>query len=299
MKNKYVYTTIMLAVILLLSFGIIMLVGGHRGKEQSKDFTVVTSFYPIYIATLNITDGVEGVSLSNLSEPQTGCLHDFQLTPQDMQLLSHADVFVVNGGGIENFMLDVTEKYPDIVIVRATEPVELLMEDDEENAHAWMSVAAYRLMVEQIAKELAKADPKHAPQYEANAKAYDTKLAVLQEEQEAVAKQIASQNVILFHEAYAYVASDYHLGVSMVMDLDEERQVSAGEVADVLRVISTDGVKVILAEELYGSKMGATVEQEEDVTVVYIDTLNRGAYDKDSYIERMRENIKIMQEAFS
>lgn len=46
----------------------------------------------MYIATLNIVDGVEGVRLENLSEPQTGCLHDFQLTPEDMKLLSTADV---------------------------------------------------------------------------------------------------------------------------------------------------------------------------------------------------------------
>ena len=46
--------------------------------ETDDTLTVVTSFYPMYIATLNIVDGVKGVRLENLSEPQTGCLHDFQ-----------------------------------------------------------------------------------------------------------------------------------------------------------------------------------------------------------------------------
>ena len=45
-------------------------------------------------STENIIAGIDGVSLTNLSEPQTGCLHDFQMTPADMKLLSTADVFV-------------------------------------------------------------------------------------------------------------------------------------------------------------------------------------------------------------
>ena len=48
---------------------------------------------------------------------------------------------------------------------------------------------------------------------------------------------VKGQEVIIFHEAYAYVAKDYGLEVAMVMDLDEERQVSAGEVAEVLEEI--------------------------------------------------------------
>ena len=55
--------------------------GNTKNTDEADDMlTVVTSFYPMYIATLNIVDGVEGVRLENLSEPQTGCLHDFQLS---------------------------------------------------------------------------------------------------------------------------------------------------------------------------------------------------------------------------
>ena len=35
-----------------------------------------------------------------------GCMHDYQLTPQDMIQLSKADLFLVNGGGIENFLAE-------------------------------------------------------------------------------------------------------------------------------------------------------------------------------------------------
>ena len=82
------------------------------------------------------------------------------------------------------------------------------------------------------------------------------------------------------------------------MDLDEERQVSAGEVADILSVIETEDVRVILAEELYGRDMGEMMEKETDVRVVYLDTMTRGEYDADSYLDGMRSNLELLIQAF-
>lgn len=324
--------------------------GNTKNTDEADDIlTVVTSFYPMYIATLNIVDGVEGVRLENLSEPQTGCLHDFQLTPEDMKLLSTADVFVINGGGIESFMSDVAKAYPKLDVVEACEDVVLLSDDEsdsdhdhdheadtesdsdhdhdheadaesdsdhdhdhdadteadsthdhgDENAHAWMSVPRYRTMVQTIASRLAEKDVKHADEYYANAKAYDAKLAVLEEKINSIKSLTNGQNIIIFHEAYAYVADDFSMNACYLLDLDEERSVSAGEIKQVIGAIKDDGVSVILAEELYGKSMGDTVSRETDVHVVYIDPLNRGEYDKDSYLYGMEHNIELIKEAFT
>lgn len=312
--------------------------GNTKNTDEADDIlTVVTSFYPMYIAALNIVDGVEGVRLENLSEPQTGCLHDFQLTPEDMKLLSTADVFVINGGGIESFMSDVAKAYPKLDVVEACEDVALLSEDDadsyhdhdhdadaesdsdhdhdhevdaesdsahdhdhgDENAHAWMSVPRYRTMVQTIASRLAEKDAKHADEYYANEKAYDAKLAVLEEKINSIKSLTNGQNIIIFHEAYAYVADDFSMNACYLLDLDEERSVSAGEIKQVIGAIKDDGVSVILAEELYGKSMGDTVSRETDVHVIYIDPLNRGEYDKDSYLYGMEHNIELIKEAFT
>lgn len=355
MKNKCKFVGIMFLCILIVCTLAVMAYEHTAGKtgaagemsdtsdsEKNTDeaddmLTVVTSFYPMYIAALNIVDGVEGVRLENLSEPQTGCLHDFQLTPEDMKLLSTADVFVINGGGIESFMSDVAKAYPKLDVVEACEDVALLSEDDansdhdydheadtesdsdhdhdheadaesdsahdhdhgDENAHAWMSVPRYRTMVQTIASRLAEKDAKHADEYYANAKAYDAKLAVLEEKINSIKSLTNGQNIIIFHEAYAYVADDFSMNACYLLDLDEERSVSAGEIKQVISAIKDDGVSVILAEELYGKSMGDTVSRETDVHVIYIDPLNRGEYDKDSYLDGMEHNIELIKEAFT
>lgn len=355
MKNKCKFVGIMFLCILIVCTLAVMAYEYTAGKtgaagetsdasdsakntdEADDMLTVVTSFYPMYIATLNIVDGVEGVRLENLSEPQTGCLHDFQLTPEDMKLLSTADVFVINGGGIESFMSDVAKAYPKLDVVEACEDVVLLSDDEsdsdhdhdheadtesdsdhdhdhdadteadsthdhhhgDENAHAWMSVPRYRTMVQTIASRLAEKDAKHADEYYANAKAYDAKLAVLEEKINSIKSLTNGQNIIIFHEAYAYVADDFSMNACYLLDLDEERSVSAGEIKQVIGAIKDDGVSVILAEELYGKSMGDTVSRETDVHVVYIDPLNRGEYDKDSYLDGMEHNIELIKEAFT
>ena len=208
-KNKYVFVLVMLVVITVVSGLLTNIYVRESGRKQEEQtLTVVTSFYPMYIAALNVIGDTDGVHLQNLSEPQTGCLHDFQLTPEDMKLLSKADVFIINGGGIESFMKDVAKSYPDLTIIEASEGIDLLEDEGEENAHAWMSVATYEEQVNHIAEGLAAADEKHASDYQKHADAYTVKLDALKERQQKVAEKIKGQSVILFHEAYDYVADD-------------------------------------------------------------------------------------------
>ena len=322
MKNKYMFVLVLLLSILVLSFGFTNIYVSQHQQTEDEEFVVVTSFYPMYIASMNIIEDTEGVTLKNLSEPQTGCLHDFQLTPADMKLLSTADVFIINGGGIESFMEEIAKQYPDLVIFEACEGIELLCEEDahgedaghdnahdesndageehnhDVNAHAWMSVGNYRKQVENIANGLANEAPECAESFLANAKAYDGKLEELQVEQESLLTLTKDEEVILFHCAYDYVAEELGLEAALCMDLDEERQVSAGEVAEVLEVIKHHEVKYIFAEAMYGTGMCDMVQKEVDVKVVYLDPLNRGAYDKNSYLEGMRNNLKLLKEAF-
>ena len=371
MKRKCRFVGIMFLCIIIVCTMLVMLYerSSYSSTKEKGKFTIVTSFYPMYIATLNIVDGADGVTLENLSEPQTGCLHDFQLTPEDMKLLSTADMFVINGGGIESFMSDVAKAYPDLTVTEACRDVQLIAEDDEdidvhedgadpydhshddehdidsegshdhdgedpddhdgedpdnhdgedpddhdgedpdnhdvadhdhgdENAHAWMSVSRYRTMVSTIADSLSEADPSNASIYNSNAKEYDQKLAELEQEENQIKQKTNGKDIIIFHEAYEYVADDFGMNVHYLMDLDEERSVSAGEVSDVIAAVKNDGVSVILAEELYGKDLGDTVSRETDVKMVYIDPLNRGDYDKNSYIDGMKKNFKLIEGAF-
>lgn len=294
-KNKYMFVFSMLLAIALAGGIFTRVYVGLDGYGQEKQgIYVAASFYPVYIAALNVAGDSPGIVLENLSEPQTGCMHDYQLTPQDMILLSKADLFLVNGGGIENFLAEVGQAYPNLVISYTSRGLDL---QEGENAHVWMNTEYYTHMVQNIAEAFKDADPEHAQTYQANAENYCKKIQELTDEIETLRETVTGKPVVIFHEAYEYVAEELGMDVVYCMDLDEERQVSAREVADVMREISKNRVAVVFAEELYGRDMGNTVEAETQAKVCYLDTLVRGDYQADSYLQAVRENINVLKQA--
>lgn len=308
MKNKYLFVLLLLLAMSLLGYGFVW---RYKGQEQQEreGVTIVTSLYPMQIAAMNVVGDCQGVTVECLSEPQTGCLHDYQLTPQDMILLSHADVFLVNGGGIEGFLTEVAKEYPGLVILDAGEDVfsgEAHSDSGDasgeahhhgENAHAWMSISHYKQQIESICQGLSQADPAHREVYRQNADAYLVKIREVEKLAGEVREQAAGTPVVIFHEAYEYLAEDLGMPVEGLLNLDEERQVSAGETADIIGTIQEHGIRMLLAEELYGKDMGRTVEAETGCRVYNLDTLVRGEVTADAWLIGMRENLRILQEA--
>ena len=289
MKNLRFLCVLFFGLTVISAFGIQIFAPAPAIRPDKKS-DVVSSFYPMYIAAAYLLQDIDTVRLSNLSEPQTGCLHDYTLTTGDMKTLSKASAFVINGGGIEPFLNDVTAAYPDLTIIDAGRDLTGLSEESvshdttedrhahdhtkdtadhdepesesvhahdhhhresEGNAHYWMSIPCYEEQVRAIRDGLTALlshDPKAAKQVQANAAAYLRRLEALRDEQESLRQALSGENVILFHEAYEYVAADYGMNTVYLLDLDEERQVSAGEVADVIRIINEKNVSLILAE---------------------------------------------------
>ncbi|MBR3910052.1 MAG: zinc ABC transporter substrate-binding protein [Anaerotignum sp.] len=118
-----------------------------------------------------------------MAQPQTGCLHDYELTISDMKLLENADVLIINGGGMESFLEQAMERYPDLIIVDTSHGIELLEEeehhhheeeteeehaehshghDHEGNPHIWLSPERAAPQAEAMAAALGELDTAEA-----------------------------------------------------------------------------------------------------------------------------------------
>lgn len=295
-----------LGFVLLLTIALTAIVGGSaflytnkNSIDDSKVIKVVTSCNPVYIAALNICQGIEGVEVINLSQPSTGCLHDYQLTTGDMKVLSTADVLVISGLGMEGYLQDALEAYPNLKVLDTSagiDPENLVMEEDEINSHVWMAVGCFQEQVEYFGDQMGVIDSANASLYEANAKAYvETIQTELYDKYVSQIKEyFGGRTVGVLHEAYAYIASECDLDVVADMDLDEERQVSAKETADLLDDINSNYATVVLAEEDYGSQMGKLIDESTMARTVYLKTLVHGQYNRDSYVEIMSENFELL-----
>ena len=212
-------TKILSLLMLVLSLALVGCGGTDKAAEKPADkqpaqpFRIVTSFYPMYVATINITQGVDGVEVHNMTKPQTGCLHDYQLMTEDMKTLENADAFVINGAGMEDFMDKVTEQQKNLKVIDASRGIKLIHDEEGDNPHVWLSVTDAIQQVRNIADQLKEADPAHSDAYEKNAAAYIEKLTSLKTEMHAALDNVPHKDIVTFHEAFPYFAEEFHLNI--------------------------------------------------------------------------------------
>lgn len=275
---------------------IFMVLPACSQKPQTDDsFKIVTSFYPAYVAALNVTEEIPGVSLTNLTPYSAGCLHDYQLTTANLKLLEDADVFIANGSGMEDFIDKVISHCPDLTIVYASEDIE----QDAHNAHVWTSVSKYIRYVENITSGLAAADQKHAGQYQSNGKSYKERLSALKTKMQTQLDTLSNRNIVVFSDMFAYFAEEFNLHILASLGHHEEESHAAGNIAQMVEIIKQNSCNALFAEPDYADPSIDTISRETGVPVYLLDpvTTKRYSEDRDAYIKAMEENTNTLMEA--
>ena len=284
----------------------------NNSTESNNKLTIVTSFYPMYISTLNIVKDIPNVEVLNMTTSQTGCLHDYSLSTKDLKTLSNADILIINGAGMESFLDDVIDEYSDLKIIEASNGISLIEDTDHDehehehehehdvNPHVWVSISKNIEEVSNIAKELSAFDPNHASEYEANADAYIAKLENLRTEMHAALDNVNNKDIITFHEAFPYFAEEFNLNIAGVIEVEPDSEPSAKEVENIISIINEKNIKALFTEPQYSSKIADTIAKETGASIYTLDPIvtgdaNEDAYD--DYIVKMQENLNTLKEA--
>jgi len=295
-------TKILSLLLLVLSVALVGCSGADKGaeKKSAEPFRIVTSFYPMYVATINITDGVDGVEVYNMTKPQTGCLHDYQLMTEDMKTLEKADAFVINGAGMEDFMDKVTEQQKKLKVIDASRGIELIHDDEGDNPHVWLSVTDEIAQVRNIADQLKEADPAHADKYEKNAAAYIEKLTALKNEMHAALDNVPHKDIVTFHEAFPYFAKEFNLNIIGVVEREPGTEPTPTELQETIEQVNALPTKVLFTEPQYSPAVAETIARETGAKIYTLDPVVTGEATpaaKDAYIDTMKKNMKVLQEA--
>ncbi|HIU64511.1 MAG TPA: zinc ABC transporter substrate-binding protein [Candidatus Avacidaminococcus intestinavium] len=281
-------------------------------KEKAR-LKIVTSFYPMYIETINITRGVPGVEVLNMTKPQTGCLHDYQLVPEDLKTLETADVFVINGAGMENFLDKVIKQNAQLKVIEASKDISLLMEGAHEhnsehkhtheevaNPHVWVSVSNAILQVQNIGAQMAVLDPEYAEQYQKNTAAYVQKLVALKTEMHEELANITAKDIITFHEAFPYFAREFDLNLVAVIEREPGSEPTPQELKATIEKVKALKVKALFTEPQYSAKSAQALSEATGAKVYVLDPAVTGDATKDSYDDYlviMKKNAKTLKEA--
>lgn len=97
---------------------------------------VLATTYPVYLITRAVTQSSPDVQVDLLIPAQTGCPHDYALTPRDMQKLAKARIVVINGLGLEAFLEKPLATAGKITVIDSSKGVKPIVEDHDEDQHA-------------------------------------------------------------------------------------------------------------------------------------------------------------------
>ena len=268
-------------------------------NNQENQLIIATSFYPLYIMAINVAKDIPGVQVINMASPQSGCLHDYQLTPNDLKVLEKAQVFVVSGAGMEAFLDKVVKQQPNIKVVEASKGIKLVKNnsDGQDNPHVWVSISGAIQQVRNIGEQLAVLDPSHDEKYRSNTTAYVNKLEFMQKKMHQSLDGIKNRDIVTFHEAFPYFAQEFNLNVAAVIEREPGSQPSAGELADTIKMVNKLKVKALFAEPQYPAKTAETIARETGARVYDLDPAVTGPMEPDAYLNIMNKNLTILEEA--
>jgi ABC-type Zn uptake system ZnuABC Zn-binding protein ZnuA len=306
-----------------LALGLLGVVGG--AAEASK--SVLCTTFPVYQFTRVVAAGREGggVTVTLMLPAGLGCPHDYVLTPQDMAKVAGADILVVNGLGLEEFLgapiqranrririVDSTVGIPDLLEFTCEEDLEHHGghgencededEDDDEhehghghdcehehvgvNPHLFASPRMAAKMVMNIAAGLAAADPAGAALYAANAKAYAGRLETLSAEFVAAGKTLRNNRIVTQHGVFDYLARDMGIDIVAVVQAHAGQEPAAAEMLSIIKTIRATQAGAIFTEPQYPEKVAQTIAKETGIATAMIDPVASGPDDaKPDYYE--------------
>ncbi len=253
---------------------------GPSGGDQGRIQVVTTSSV---FADLARNVGGQRVAVTSLV-PKGLDIHTYQVTPADLRAVASADLFVMNGLGLDDWLektirsagngapiLKLAVDLPGVILLPGDTP-------ETQNPHLWMDVSNGIAYANRITDALKLADPAHAAAIDASTTTYAKQLSDLDAwvRDQIATIPAANRRFVLFHDALPYFARAYGLTIVGVAVEAPGQEPSAGEIAALIDRIKATGVKAIFSEAQFPTALVDQIARETGARVVanlYDDTL--------------------------
>lgn len=292
------YISIIIVIVLIICFVIGKNIYNQKKEKSNDKFEILTSFYPIYIMTLNVANGAEDVKVSNMAEKYTGCIHDYTLTTTDMKKFESCDIFIQNGAGLETFSDKILESYPKIKVVNAADGVNNFLthnEDDEEvNSHIWLSISNYINEVIKITNSLMEMNSKNAKIYQKNCENYVNKLYKLKKKFDNL--NLKNKKIINLNESLEYMFKENDIDSVLIETDHEQSTISANKIRNIIELMQNDKINEIYIDKNDSRKLADVLQNETNAKIYVLDSAMSGDGSLDSYINIMNQNYEILKE---
>jgi zinc/manganese transport system substrate-binding protein len=233
--------------------------------------------------------------------------HVFEPSPDQVRLLPQAQLFIVNGLGLEGWLTRLTQsaRYRGPVVI-ATEGITPITTTETGGAasspdpHAWQDASNGVIYAENIARALASTDPGRAEAYRQRLGHYKAELEALDRRVRERLGTIPAEKrrVITAHDAFAYYGRAYGVTFMAPEGLNTESEPSAKTVAALIRQIRREGIKALFLENISDPRLMEAIARETGAGLgppLYSDALSGPNGPAQTYIRMIEYNTATLQ----
>jgi len=250
----------------------------RRNDSESDGISAVTTIAPL--ASLVSAVGRDRVRVA-VVVPSGAEPHSYEPTPSQMKEIANADIYIMNGAGLEFWMEKVLSVNEDMLVVDSSKGVELLSQDAEHtDPHIWMSLENAAIQVENICNGLIQLDPQNRGYYLENRDDFLQELRALDRELNQTFAARENKTFIVYHPAWSYFARDY--GLLQLPIMEEEKEPGPKYLAELIDIARKNNITTIFVEPQFNPKAAEVIAREMNATIVVLDPL------AEDYLQNMR-----------
>ena len=277
----------------------------HGCAASEPPAQVAATTLPVYEFTSRLCGGTE-ITVSRLVNESVSCLHDYALNVSQVKAVEAAEVVVISGAGLEEFMEDILADKPAIDAstgITLIEPEEHHHDHEheedheghthEEDPHIWLSPENAMAMARNICDGLTARYPQHAAVFASNLDALLTELEALQAYGETQLASLSCRDLITFHDGFAYLADSYDLHILRAVEEESGSEASAKELIHLIEEVEHHNLPAIFTEKSGSVSAAGIITRETGCLSFALDMAMAG----DSYFDAMYHNIDTLKEA--
>jgi len=223
----------------------------------------------------------------------TASPHDYALKPSDVRKINQADLIVWFGEGLEPFLKHIIRRKESSEVITLSElPNVHYRKFGEEhhddghhhgtlNPHFWLSPEVAKQVAIALVDKLNQIDPSNQAVYKKNLLRFVETLHETDSQIRAILSPLKNKPYFVFHDAYRYFESYYHLNNLGHFTVSPERKPGAKTLVHIRRTLSKYHHVCIFSEPQFTPAVIKSVTRGTDAKVGYLDPLGTDIAVKD------------------
>lgn len=313
--KKILYLILLVLIILVFIFAIIK--PKEMQQHDSDKICVVCSSFVGYDFVRAITDDTNNIEIIYLLDQGVDS-HSFEPTASQLIAIQNADLFIYNGGEMENWTeqviptLDLSRtkllKIMDTVDLLEEEHIDGVEEEEhhhelEWDEHVWTSPLNAIKIMEAIEQELEEIDKENASIFKENSQEYISQIEQLDNEIWDIVNN-AKRKRLVFGDRMPvrYLIEEFGLSVSGAFNgCSTETEPSTKTMTYLINLVRAEQIPVILYIENGNSKVANIIAEETGTEAIQIQTLHTISSDDynngETYVTLMNRNLDVLKKA--